>query len=389
MKKFLYFCVMIFTSWNVMAQIAEGDNCYYPVINEIFTGRGRGWNDCFQENIAIPIWQASCPETPSGVTTDPKRHSQAFQPSHSIFNNDVFTDNKMRLVASYEYGPQNCNDPINGYIIPNCSWHNCNNPHQYIYYHSGIIQSVNRYGYGYYEVRCAMPVHQAVHASFWLWGGEQHHTYEEIDIMEYSKTDSQEDVYYGYSSGIWINLDTDTLNGNNIAKDYFHIPSSAPDIREMHTYGCEWLPDRVTFYRDGEIMKVYSNRDSIPHNTKWIKMSYAINKTEAIIDDYNNLIDNPWFGRDTLTVDYIKYYQLRTDCNHDITIQTQLQLEQLNTMKRSVILNNPFGMTLSSNVTKVVRAVDSIVIKGPFELQQGGKITLITHECPELSNTNL
>lgn len=361
-----------------MAQIEDGDDCWYPVIEEYFTGAGRGWGPGFVENSQDSIWQACCPETTSGVTTDIFRHSQAYQPWHSIFNNGVYTDNKMRLVASYEGGPQTCGVD---YIIPSNTWHNCSNPHPRIYYHSGIIQSYHQYGFGYFEARCAMPVHQGVHASFWLWGGQKHYTYEEIDIMEYLKTDSENDIYYGYSSGIWYNKDSDMSSGNNFAKEYSHIPSSEPDIQELHIYGCKWLPDHVVFYRDGQVIKEYRNRDSIPQNPKWIKMSYAINQDEAIYHNGHE-IDNPWMGRDTLTVDHIKYYALRADCDNDLTIQSQQELEQFNTMKRSVTIGNSNGLILSSTVKKVIRAEEYIVINGPFELQSGGALTLLTHECP-------
>ncbi len=90
-----------------------------------------------------------------------------------------------------------------------------------------------------------------------------------------------------------------------------------------------------------------------------------------------------WQGSDTLTIDYIKYYKLRTDCDNDAYIHTQQQLAQLNAVKRSVVIANTNGLVLNSSTNKVVRATESITINGPFELQNAGKLTLLVHECPE------
>ena len=70
-------------------------------------------------------------------------------------------------------------------------------------------------------------------------------------------------------------------------------------------------------------------------------------------------------------------------CHVLAMIQTQQQLSQLNTVKRSVVIGNTNGLVLNSSTDKVVRAVESITINGPFELQNGGRLTLMVHECPE------
>lgn len=380
MEKLLYLCGMMLISLNMMAQIDEGDDCWMPVINEQFTGSGRGWDSCFKENTDNPIWCVYCPETESGVTSNIQY--QAYQPSNCLFNNETFSDDKLRLVASYEGGLQDCNID---YVIPSCYHFNCNDPNPHVYYHSGNFQTIRQdYHFGYYEVQCSLPVHKGVHTGFWLWGGTGSN-YEEIDIMEYSKIDCQGDYYYGYSSGIWYNP-----NGlgyeveNNVGKNYVHMPHSEPDITEMHTYGCEWLPDCIRFYQDGVVMKEYANRDSIPQSKKWLKMGgYAIER-DALYSKNENGVEfwDPWIGPDTMTVNYIKYYKLRTDCNTDEYVQTFQQLQQLNSVKHSIIIGSTNGIVVPSGTKKTIRATDFISISGPFEVPVGGSLTMITQECP-------
>lgn len=384
MKKFIYFCGMISLCLNMMAQIEEGDDCWIPVIDEQFTGNGRGWDDYFKENTTNPIWCVYCPELSNGSGVTTSNRYQAYQTANCLFNNETFSDDKLRLVASYEGGPQDCNVD---YVIP-LGYFNCNNPNPHIYYHSGNFQTIQQNcHFGYYEVQCSLPVHKGIHTAFWLWGGNGA-DYEEIDIMEYSKIDCQQDYYYGYSSGIWYNPNGLGYEAHhNVGKNYVHMPHSSPDIREMHTYGCQWLPDRVLFYQDGVVMKEYTNRDSIPQSKKWLKMGgYAIERDALYTKNENGIeVWDPWIGPDTLVVNYIKYYKLRTDCGTDEYIQTFQQFQQLNSVKRTVTINNPIGFAIPTGTKKTIRATDFIIINGPFEMPNEGSLTLIIQECP---NTN-
>ncbi len=371
---------------NLIGQMNGGDNSWEPVITEMFTGNGRGWNSCFKENTTNPIWCVYCPELRTGVAYNSSFLHQAFQTSHSLFNNETFSDNKMRLVATYK-GPRQQDCGID-YVIPNgndgCNSisFNCDVPPTGIYYHSGNIQTIHQNcHFGYYEVRCSMPTHRGVHASFWLWGGDN--DYEEIDIMEYSEIDCQGDYTHGYSSGIWYNPNGTDFYGHNIGKQYVHTPQSEPNIGEMHIYGCEWLPDRVIFSRDGKVMKEYLVRDSIPQNKKWLKMGYTIDDYGVKTKNENGIwVFDPWEGSDTLVVDYIKYCRLKTDCNTDEYVHTFQQFNQLNNVKRSITISNPTGLLVPSGTEKTIRATEHITVNGPFEMPAIGELTLIVHECP-------
>ena len=401
MKKIVYLCGMMLLSFNMMAQINLGDG-WTNILDEQFAGTGRSWDSSFIEQRPAslppnatwePKWRVNAIENKEGVTK--KKFHHAYQRCNTLFNNGVLNDNKVRLVAQCvsEEIPLECDGSYpTGYELPKPSWHRCDTAIKNIFYYSGNIQSYDcSYHYGYYEIECALPVHNGIHTSFWLWGGHEDSIadfkrYEEIDIMEYSETDWDHDEYRGYSSGIWFKHQSfsDSLELDHYGYTNFHMALSEPDIRQMHTYGCEWMPDHVVFYRDGKVTLELHDETQIPKYPKYIKTGYMIDwrATKQVTDDFYDRIPE-WLGPDTITINYIKAYTLNTDCQADAMVQNAQQLNQLNSMKRSITVSNPNGIALPATTDKTLRAADYILISGPFELAANAQLTLIVHECPE------
>ena len=393
MKKFIYLCGMMLLCMDMMAQINVNDG-WNLILDEQFTGSGRGWGQNFDETRITQIntnpiqtfrWCVRNPVIKEGVTME--NRYQAYQRTNAIFNNDVFSDNKMRLVAEYiSSTPLVCdgNRPT-GYEIPHDDWHECTpEVPKSIFYYSGNFQSNTKcFHFGYYEAECAFPVHDGAHAAFWLWGCYETDTdsiYEEIDIVECSKGDQDGDPYRGYSSGVWYNGQT-VHYGLDDHVDYtqVHIPRTSPDITQMHTYGCEWMPDHIIFYRDGKVTSEFRDSQFIPQHEKYLKVGYGIEKYALSGTEPRVPV---WMEQDTLTINQIKVYQLATDCNTDVYVQNATQLNQINSMKRSITIGNSGGIVLPSSTNKTLRASDFIQINGPFELNAGAELTLMVHECP-------
>jgi len=394
MKKFIYLCGMMLLSLNMMAQIDLSQG-WSLVLDEQFSGTGRTWDSTYMEKrpVGLPadsnwkcLWRVDLPGTKDGVTKGKYHH--AYQRSNTLFNNETLNDNKMRLVAEHiSYDTLICDGSRpTGYEIPKGTWHHCDTVKKAIYYYFGNIQSKDQsYEYGYYEIECALPIHKGIHTSFWLYGGYKDTIsgfkyYEEIDIMEYSDTDWDDDTLRGYSSGIWYKKQhiSDSLFPDHHGYRNFHMDISEPDISQMHTYGCEWMPNYVVLYRDGKVTHEFHDVTFIPHYPKYIKTGYAI--------DYRALKQPIWLGPDTLSINYIKVYKLNTDCDTDELVQNVQQLNQIDSMKRSITFSNTSGITLPSTTNKTLRASDYILINGPFEITAGAQLTLMVHECPEYSN---
>ena len=43
-----------------------------------------------------------------------------------------------------------------------------------------------QFRYGYFEIRCQIPVHEGSKTAFWLWDAQTDEYYEEIDVFEFS-----------------------------------------------------------------------------------------------------------------------------------------------------------------------------------------------------------
>ena len=403
MKKFIYLCVLMMLGLNVIGQINLNEG-WSNILNEQFTGTGRGWDSRFREQrpASIPAdsvwvrrWRVNAIESSLGVTKPGFFH--AYQCTNTLFNNGTLNDNKMRLVAQcISYAPLQCDGCYpTGYVLPHPEYHECSTEKNFIFYYTGNIQSYQQsYHYGYYEIECALPIHPGIHTSFWIWGPHKDtlegiKRYEEIDIMEYSKGDWGDDEERGYSSGIWFRQQgiNDTLSPEHYGYKQFQMAQAEPDISHMHTYGCEWMPDHVIFYRDGKITHEFYDEEHIPKYPKYIKTGYTIDR-HAVKQIHDSLYYPEWFGPDTITINYIKVYQLDTDCETDEYVQNAQQLNQINSMKHSITISNPSGITLPSTTNKILRASDCILINEPFEAASGAQLTLMVHDCPECIENN-
>lgn len=379
----LIICTIILSS-NINGQISNDPN-YNIVLNEEFDGTNRKWNeDTFTEDSDNPLWKCLCDEVwPMGVVTNNINHHQAYQPGNAVFGND----GKIRLISEFvSEEPLQLGD----YIIPSPHYFDSVTNSKGIYYFSGTIETSTRdYHFGYYEMKASLPIHDGGESAFWLWGGSST-TYEEIDIYEHNFHDSIRDIHRGFSCGIWYNSecnnysDSDSPQAINFAKYYHNYDVNQNDLSHEHTFACEWLPDRVTWFFDGQAINECKDKSQIPQNPQKIKVTYPISKRAL-----NETCDFPvWRDGDTLTISHLKYFALKTDCSNDLSITSNSQISNMDyKVKRSIIIGSPDNViVVPQNINFTLRAVDSITINGSFELPLGTEMTLIVHECPDCNN---
>ena len=199
MKKVLYLCLLITICLDAMAQFDPNDKNWDTVFIEDFTGN-RYWNTLtFKEgsNSENRRWECHASEWTSGVTLSNDKH-HAYQPSQAVFCGN----GGMNLIAKHiSDNPLICNID---YQIP--SGFSCDLQKKTIYYFSGMIETLNiDCHYGYYEMRCRMPVHLGVKNSFWLYGSGNNTCYEEIDIFEHSEENYAGNINRRFSCGLWRN----------------------------------------------------------------------------------------------------------------------------------------------------------------------------------------
>lgn len=394
MKKFVYLCGMILLSMNMMAQIDTCDMNWEPVLIDDFDQPNRQFNNTFQEpsgkwiSYAHSLW-------PSGVTKIPLLHIYQWNKCQIDASNGVINLNSNYIRST----PVSCNEQPNYYILPPNTFgmnYHCDDENNELYYYSGMIESLptNKFRYGYFEIKCKLPVHRGAFPAFWLWDAKTDEYYEEIDIFEFSwefedplapwqiNSPFRGAGYpYSYSTGLFYN-DTSAYYGGDILLSRV-IPTLTDSVSNWHTFACEWLPDHVIWYCDGKIVNEYHNRESIPRHAMALKVNYAIDRYALSGYSHNGIPD--WQENGCMVIDHINVYQLKWDCSTDEVITNQSELEHFDYAVKNSITIAPANQTVEvGNTDKVTfRATDSFQISNPFQVDNGGEMTVIMQQCPE------
>jgi len=131
-----------------------------------------------------------------------------------------------------------------------------------INYESGMVRSDWTSRYGYYETRVKMPAGVGVWPAFWL-NSDVSETGRlswppEIDIFEYVNNGVEDTSNMIHSNVITMNRKPSEVFYSDAAFNtqytYWRAPFNFSD--DFHVIGCEWTPNTVTMYVDGQ--KIYT-----------------------------------------------------------------------------------------------------------------------------------
>ena len=395
MRKIVYLCGMMLLCLNVMAQIDPYDRNWDTLFIEDFSvprsWSNTQWQDSSVNLEHVSLWRCfSHSSWPSGVTTK-ESHRQAYQPKNAVFG----TDGTMKLVAEFKTADTMwCGLDYKPAPHPfHCD--SIHKQHKNIHYHSGTIETIDPVGYGYYEIKCKMPIHDGANTSFWFWssiGG----TYNEIDVLEHCTNLCEGDLKKNFLSGIWYNpIGTnyhyilDSLGhvvipgAHRYAERLYTIPNSSPALDNYHTFGCLWLPERMAVFCDGIMVTECTEPSHIPPHSMRLKITHKEDE-----DAWDSIANHWWNINDTVTVDYVKAFRLKTDCNTDATIRNVTVFSNYDyCVKHTIRIGSNTGvLTIPDNIIFTMRAVESIIIDGALEVPIGTSMTLITQECPYCSD---
>ncbi|HSX00361.1 MAG TPA: ricin-type beta-trefoil lectin domain protein [Patescibacteria group bacterium] len=155
--------------------------------------------------------------------------------------------------------------------------------------------SGRKWTYGYFEFRARLPIHgSGMFPALWLYRSVDvtHHSDAEFDLME----------IFGQNSQPWYT--TVHYGGNRDSTDGDRGYNS--DTTGWHTYGVDWQPDHIAFYRDGA---EYARRTG--GEAQWfngasmgIRMDYAVDPNFNG-NKSNNSTPNPL----AMEIDYVRVYR--------------------------------------------------------------------------------
>lgn len=393
MKKFLYLCGIIMLCMDGFSQINGDANWNLtPVFIDDFTTSGRTWDYQF---IDQPLKKWHSYYYSSGVTHGNKEH-QVFQKRQCRFDSN---SGSIKLVSDYVSStPMTCND----FELPDVYWIDCDDQilhdnKYWLYYYSGAIETNKSFLYGYFEIRCKLPIHCGAFPAFWLFctHDENDPHYEEIDIFEFSWDipSLSGNPYFQeisptrlYTNGSFFANHANGF-GESCGRKFLEVPSNT-SLDSWNIFGCEWSPNRIVYYLNGETVNEYYSTDSVPFRPMTLIANYAVDNNSVIPINEGNSPSIPIssFFPDTMFVDYIKVNQLNCDCNDHVVLYSNQDVVNYNySVKKSIVFMPSNSITISSNPKMVFRATDEIVINQGFELQQGQEFELLIHPCPNYS----
>lgn len=161
---------------------------------------------------------------------------------------------------------------------------------------SGMIQSRQKYRYGYFEMRFTMPSEKGYWPAFWLYGGTPN---EEIDWMEL-KTEKTRAIHVGrhskhkYENKLRKGL-TKVWWG-----DWVYIKGDL--TKNEHVIAGEWAPDYVRYYLNGECI-AYS-RVALPEE-KTLCVNLAVPGDDG---SFRPGPDKQSVGSGDFSIDYIRVW---------------------------------------------------------------------------------
>lgn len=180
-------------------------------------------------------------------------------------------------------------------------------------YTSGRIntQNKNTFTYGYFECRAKVPEGAGYLPAFWLMANDENVYGQwprcgEIDCMEVMGQDPSKiygTIHFGNPHS--ESQGTKVLENDSFASGY-------------HTFGCEWIPGKISWYVDG--VKFHEESDWYSTTEGLGTLSYPAPFDQPFYVILNLAIGGSWVGNPTAdttygeqnayTVDYVRVYQL-------------------------------------------------------------------------------
>lgn len=117
----------------------------------------------------------------------------------------------------------------------------------------GMVETKEKYLYGYFEVECMLPRGENCFPSFWLWG-QTKGKYQEIDVLEANSMKGKYGMCFKnvqLQSNVHIGTEFDkrkVIGGKN-------HPLPVDVSKTFNKYGVLWLEDKIEFYYNRHMVR--------------------------------------------------------------------------------------------------------------------------------------
>src|SRR5690554_2062138 len=239
-------------------------------------------------------------------------------------------------------------------------------PGQTYPYNSGWVETSDSFQtqYGYIEARIKLPYRYGFWPAFWTWeGGEATITNSaEIDIFE----------MLGHDPANIIGTNIHTYYGDENIFGQILIPTGYSYANTWHTYGIEWSPSKIIWYIDGSIARVFPNPGIIDPVRTILNLAIEpgyLPPTSPTFTDY-------------MYIDYVKVYDLRNDCNTNISFcNYNFGLYDNKVRKNITIGNGTCTNIINYGQNVYLRASEGVLINGDFTVPLGCELYIDVNPC--------
>ncbi len=212
-------------------------------------------------------------------------------------------------------------------------------------YTTGMLRTKQNYHYGYYEVRCKMPVGNRFSSAFWLFSGGP---WNEIDFYENKHFNGEHHIgtnYHVYNPNHDPNNPDDPNDPcSKITKDSEHIAVTGNVTEEFYTIGVDWTPEGMTWYVNNQFARQVNNPVCglpVVNPGKVILnlsiVGYSGLATEGYLDDMVALNQFPG----VFEVDYVRIY--KKSCEFQESIEEYGHLQGYNNQNERPRLTGDFN----------------------------------------------
>lgn len=357
MKKEICLAFMLFLIYCAKAQPPDGDSNWELVFNDDFN------------SINTTFWNVK-----DYYDANDQSNSHIMLANNvNIVNNMLEITTKSQALTcptNYQNTPQN--NPNYPQPSGNCNKINYN-------FTSGFIGSKNFvFHYGYYEAKIKMDYAKGHWPSFFLLGRGS-----EVDIFEmvgnssgiifknqydYSGNQSYAAVYspnkmnqYYMTTNVHGTPLTSGSNDGIESPHYFPIN----DYTQWHTYGLEFLPDRISWYVDGVMIRQLKNVPGFDPS-----VPFEVIFGSGVSDQANQGTNIP---NAKMTIDYLRYYKLKGNCWPAIN-QTCYNFSQHTDESKSIYqLGGSCYNIVPSNKPYFFKAVYGVDLKDEYYVPVGAQ----------------
>ncbi len=376
---FIFVCMLIST--NIKAQLPNNDPTWQVKFSDEFNNSVPLDSNWFSQNSWL--------QTTYIITCDFNHDSlpDSVHTSYNSYRTDSFKNCQvdsgiLNIMSKHENYVGKCWD--------NWYWGYCYNPNIYqlcaidtfptFNYTTGMLRSKHLYRFGYFEIKCQLPVPQEAHQTqgigpnFWMWGaGCNTATYSEIDVFEFAGE------YEGQ-----VNHHTCNSHFKDIGENDYHsfpkLDYGSVDFSTSHIFGVEWGADYISYYIDNNLLWTSTN----PYGYDMCPMQLIVDINHPSFNFCDTSVSSNFLFPYVYKVDYVKVWQLKQYCD-SVFSSCNFNLDNFDyAVYKSISLGGSgCTPTIANGKNVTLRATDGILLDSGFTVELGAEFEALTTPCQQ------